>query len=262
MSDEQDDLRAELYGKYLAALPQVPVEGRMMPYEWGRLPKSLPFPWVIYGQMFTEYAIEIANAVNNLTNHLARIRAWDLVMPSLNDDDRMEALLEFIQPIATDALSLPYAIRSRFIFAIAHLSHQANQALPNFHWSDDLPEDEKIGFKEAKRCGQHWLAYPGCKDAFEKIFKGDFEAETLDFRHSHNHRFAPHVMMGLSQFITRKKDAEGNLQYVMGYTQPLELKRIADAIVPQCHHCYDAFEAFQALVAEHETAIMKILRSS
>lgn len=262
MSAEQSNLRAELYRRYLAALSQLTAEGKMMPYDWGRLPESLPFPWIIYSQMFMEYAIEIANAVNNLTNHVARIRAWDLVLPSLSNHDRMEALNEFIQPIAVDALSLPYAIRSRFIFAIAHLCHQANLALPNFQWSDDLPEDEKIGFKEAKKYGRHWSAFPRCKDTFEKIFKGDFQVETLDFRHSHNHRFAPHVVMGLSGFVVRKKDAEGNWQYALGSAEPLGLKYIADAIIPQCQYCYDAFEAFQALVAEHEAAIMKTMASS
>ena len=33
------------------------------------------------------------------------------------------------------------------------------------------------------------------------------------------------------------------------------LKRIADAVVAQCNHCYAAFEAFQALVREQEAAI-------
>ena len=259
MSRDQDDLRAELYGKYLAALPSVPFEGALMPYDWGGLPKSVPGSWLIYHQMFTEYSMEIANAVNDLTKHLRRLRAWDLVLPSLNEDGKMEALDEFIRTIATDALSLPYAIRSQFIFAITHLCHQANQALPGFRWVDDLPEDEKIGFNQAEKYGQQWSAYPRCKDTFEKIFKGDFKTDTLDFRHSHNHRFAPRVLIGLSGFITRKPAPTGGWQYVWGYTEPLRLNRIADALLGQCRACQSAFEALQALVAEHEAAILKTI---
>jgi hypothetical protein len=205
--------------------------------------------------MFQEYSIEIANVLNQLTKHLQRLRAWDLVLPSLNDDEIMEALDEFIEPVATVALSLPYAIRFRFILATTHLCHQANQAVPGFQWADDLPGDEKIGFKEAEKYGRPWVTYPRCRDAFEKIFKGDFEEETLHFRHAYNHRFAPRVLIGVSGLIARKHNPAGGTQYVLGYTGPLELKRIADALVSQCNHCYVAFEAFQALVREHEAAI-------
>jgi hypothetical protein len=166
MTQQQNDLRAELYHKYLAALPAAPFEGQLMPYEWGQLPKPLHMGWMVYDQMFQEFSTEIANALNQLTNHLHRLRAWDLVLPSLNDDETMEALDEFIEPIATVALSLPYGIRSKFIFAIAHLCHQANQALPGVQWVDDLPRDKDIGFKEAEKCGHLWSAYPRCRDAF------------------------------------------------------------------------------------------------
>jgi hypothetical protein len=255
---QQNDLRAELYHKYLAALSAAPFEGQIMPYEWSQLPNSLHPAWIAYHQMFQEYSSEIANAVNQLTNYLHRLRAWDLVLPSLIDDETMEALVEFIEPIATVALSLPYTIRFRFIFAITHLCHQANQALPGFQWVDDLPRDKNIGFKEAEKYGQPWSAYTRCRDEFEKIFKGDFETETLHFRHLYNHRFAPRVLIGLSGFIVRKRDPAGSMQYAWGYTEPLNLKRIADALVAQCNHCYAAFEAFQALIREHEPAISSL----
>ena len=127
---QQNDLRAELYHKYLAALSAAPFKGQIMPYEWSQLPQSLHFTWMAYQQMFQEFSIEIANALNQLTKHLYRLRAWDLVLPSLNDDEMMEALDEFIEPIAIIALSLPYTICLRFIVAITHLCRQANQALP------------------------------------------------------------------------------------------------------------------------------------
>jgi hypothetical protein len=255
---QQNIVRAELYRRYLAALPGAPFEGQITPYKWGQLPKSLSPMWLPYDQMFQEFSIEIANALNQLTKHVHRLRAWDSVLLSISDDEAMEALDEFIEPIATVALSLPYAVRSRFIFAVAHLCHQANRAWPGFQWVDDLPSDREIGFKEAERAGRPWSAYPRCRDAFERIFKGEFETETLHFRHAYNHRFAPRVLIGISGFITRKRNPTGGMQYVFGYTEPLQLKRIADALATQCNHCYAAFEAFQGLVREHETAISNV----
>jgi hypothetical protein len=255
MTQQQNDLRAKLYHKYLAAQSAAPFEGKIMPYGWGELPKPLHFTWMAYDQMFQEFSIEIANALNQLTNHLHRLRAWDLVLPSLNDDERMEALIEFIDSTATVALLLPYTIRSQFIFAITHLCHQANQAVLGFQWVDDLPGDNKIGFKEAEKYGRSWSAYPRCRAAFEKIFKGNFEGETLHFRHAYNHRFAPRVLMGISGLVVRKRNPAGGMQYVWGYNQPLGLKGIADALFAQCIHCYTAFEAFQELIREHEAII-------
>jgi hypothetical protein len=76
MTQQQNDLRAKLYHKYLAAQSAAPFEGKIMPYGWGELPKPLHFTWMAYDQMFQEFSIEIANALNQLTNHLHRLRAW------------------------------------------------------------------------------------------------------------------------------------------------------------------------------------------
>ena len=261
---DQPDIRPRLYADYLAALQTVPFTGRTMPYHWGQLPKSMSSPWMlIYSQMFEEFSMEIANAVNQLTNYVQRLKAWDKVLAPLSDDEKMEALVEFIEPIATLALSLPYSIRNRFIFAIAHLCHQASQTLPGLQWKDDLPKDKDIGFLHAREYGKPWSTYPACEAAFKRIFKGDFEQRTLDFRHRNNHRFSARILIGLSRMVARRKDdASGNMRYVFGYTQPLDLKLIADATEDQCVCCYAAFDAFQALVREHEAAILNAAKPS
>jgi hypothetical protein len=66
------------------------------------------------------------------------------------------------------------------------------------------------------------------------------------------------VLIGISGLIVRKREPAGGVQYAWGYTGPLQLKPIADALVAQCNHCYAAFEAFQALIREHEAAISSL----
>ena len=246
----------ELYRRYLAARSPNAFRGQFVSYGWGQLPFSLHMDWLPYSQMFQEYANEIANIINQLTRYLNRLDCWHRALAGASDDEKMEALVEFIEPVAEGALSLPYAIRSRFIFATAQLCHQANKASQGIRWKDTFPQDGDVNFKTAEKYGQPWSAYPGCRDAFDKISKGDFVVETLDFRNSHHHRFPPRVLIGMSGLMVRKHDdAMRAIQYVWGGTGPLQLDKIADALATQSNLCYAAFDAFQALVREHEAAI-------
>jgi hypothetical protein len=75
----------EIYERYLAALKATPPAGRMMPYDWSRLPNSLSFTWMPYRLMFDEFSREIANSVNELTNHVHRLRAWSAVISTITE---------------------------------------------------------------------------------------------------------------------------------------------------------------------------------
>lgn len=48
---------------------------------------------------------------------------------------------------------------------------------------------------------------------------------------------------------------DGRICYGIGGSEPLNLDQVADLLAIECDHCYRAFEAFQALVAEHSAAI-------
>src|SRR5690349_16777060 len=66
------------YRHELALLHAAPIDGQYLPYpeEWTRSPKSVAPAWLPYSLMLEEFAREIANSVNDLTNHVDRLRAW------------------------------------------------------------------------------------------------------------------------------------------------------------------------------------------
>ena len=229
----------------------------MMPYEWGQLPVSLNFAWAAYGLMFNEFSMEIANAVNTLTGYVHRLKAWSAVISSMRDDQELiDVTHEFIEPIAMVSLTLPYVIRSRFIYAIAHLCHQANQTLEGSEWRDDLPLDREIVFRVADEYGRKWPSYPACKNLLEQINDKRFQRDTYDFRHAYNHRFSPRVVIGITQLVTRRVDPKSKgVTYTLGRTPALKLDVVADLLTEQCKRCYAAHEAFQALIREHEVSI-------
>jgi len=244
----------KLYEKYLAAAKITPWSGVPVPYHWGGLPKSLSIGWLAYGQMFEEFSGEIANSLNLLNDYAFRLKVWSTLVPPMNDQEKLDATHEFIEPIATLALNLPYIIRSRFIFAIAHLCHQANQSKEGDAWKDDLPLDDELFFVHADKYGTAWRSYRRCKLRLEKLGDKKFQIATLDFRNSYNHRFSPRVVIGITQIVTRRLSSSG-VSYTFGGLQPLQLDFVANLLAEQFNRGQAAFEAFQKLVREHEASI-------
>jgi hypothetical protein len=255
---EASTTKLEIYKRYLTAAAEIAFDGRNMPYEWGQLPKTLNIGWMPYRDMFDEFSREIANSVNQLTDYAHRFKVWDRAISSMSDQEKIDAVHEFIDPLATVGLTLPYVIRSRFIFVIAHLCHQANRARDGTSWRDDFPLDRKIDSKHADKYGSKWERYYRLKCRIEKINDESYQAATHDFRHKYNHRFSPHVVAGITQFITRQVDAQTKkVSYSFGGIPPLALEIVAELLSDQCNRCYRAFEAFEELIREHEVSITK-----
>lgn len=248
------------YRQYRKVLKATPFKGRYMPYGWGSLPNSLPFGWMAYSEMFEEFSREIANIINDLSRYTHQLTAWRDVVAGLDDDGKMSVAVEFVDPLATITLNLPYVIRSRFIFAVAHLCHQANRAKQLNDWKDDLPLDDQVYFAQADTYGALWKRYKKLKKSLEYIGAKDYQVTTINFRNTYNHRFSPRVVIGETQIITRNVDPETKMvRYSYGGTSPLTLEVVVLLLEQQYSHCYKAFECFQELVREHEEAISATL---
>lgn len=244
------------YRQYRAALKAAPFKGKFMPYSWGALPQTLPLEWMAYAEMFKEFSLELANIINDLTRYTHQLAAWRDVVQSLRDDGKFSVAIEFVDPLATMALNLPYVIRSRFIFAAAHLSHQAGRTKVPKGWKDDLALDDEIYFAQAETAGSPWKKWTKLKTKLERIGDKTYQAKTKNFRNTYNHRFSPRIVLGQTNMVTRNVDAKTKqVSYGFGGAEPLTLKLVVELLEEQCQYCYKAFEAFQKLVQEHEQAI-------
>jgi len=226
-----------------------------MPYGWSPFPQTLYWEPFLYSEMLNDYAREIANSINDLTHRERRLRAWAAVLKGLTPRKVMDAQHELIADVATVGLGLPYVIRSRFLFATAHLSHQANRARLS-DWSDDLPTDENIYMETADRFGRGWRRYRRLAQRLQRIGGGDFRASTGDFRNRYQHRFPQRVSQGLTQLVSREVGEGGAVSYGIGGRAPLHLDDIADALVVQRDRSYAAFDAFRALVDEQASLML------
>jgi hypothetical protein len=256
-SGQERQLKLRLYQAYLDAQDTTPFAGRFMGYNWCSLPSPMSAQWMPYSSMLDEFARELANSINTLTNHVHRLQSWAKVIETLTDDEKMEVTHEFIDAIATNAVTMPYVVKSRFAFAAAHLCHQANKAKNPDTWRDDIPLTDAIYLNTTDKFGQDWNGYNRFKRRVEAISGKAFKNATGDFRNSYNHRFSPRFVIGMSELVTRQvNDVTGGIVYAFGGRQPLEVKLVADLLASECERCYLSFEALQTLVREHVEAII------
>lgn len=252
---KQSELCIRLYTEFRAAHDAKPIGGRFMPYHWRSLPDPIGIIWMPYAQMLDEYSGELANIINDLTHHIHRLRAWATVVAALPDKQKMEATREFIDMLGTVALSLPYAIKSRFAYAAAHLCHQANRTKDQNGWKDKFPDKRALYLNDIEPMCAGWKKFRAFKRKVEPIAGSAFKAGSDDFRNAFNHRFSAHFVLGMTSMVSRIEDESGSVCYGFGGSGPLDVAAMADLLEIERNRCYDAFGAFQALVREHEAAI-------
>ncbi len=244
------------YAQYRIALDERPADGRFMPYRWWALPDRLDITWMAYREMLGDYATELANIINDLTHHVARLRAWDVVMAGLDNEERHEISHEFIDVLGTVALGQPYAIKSRFAFAVGHLSHQANQATDGARWVDDFPV-RNLYLNDIEPYCSSWTRYRAFKLRLEPLAGRDFKNATDDFRNAYNHGFSSRFVIGMTGTVSRIV-RDGRVSYGFGGNEPLGIADVADLLVTERDQCYRTFEAFQELVEEQVAAVVAI----
>jgi len=230
----------------------------LMSYNWDDLLSQLPETgsWMIYRMFMKEHVRELANTIHDFGRYIISLSAWESVLKKMAPEDKLDFLIEFISPLATLALNMPYVLRSRFFYSIAHLSHQANRTCQN-PWVDDLPPNKDINFKKAGKFAGGWEKYDCLKQALEKISNQEYQDATHDFRNSYTHRYSPEIEVGLTDLGTRTVKGK-TVSYVIGSTPPLMLCEIVPLLLEQHSFCVDAYEKYRNLINEQVVEISKM----
>jgi hypothetical protein len=253
-----DGLLLETYGQYLQKMKVEPDHTQYADYGWENVPETLNFSWLAYSLMLPEFSRSLANIVNQLGNYARRLKSWDKVLSTYDEDLRLELLFEFVEPIATVSLTLPYAIQSRFFFSIAHLSHQANKTKLGPGWKDDLPDDRDIAREVARKYGVYWSSYAAFDASVVTIFSEKHRLNTDDFRHKHTHRVPTQVVLGHAGLVRRGKDTKGRgVKYEFGDRPPIDISVLADELSTEFHRSLAAFRDFKLVVAEQVEEIKR-----
>lgn len=243
------------FARFLEVRRNLASSGQLAEYGWVDRSRRWPITYAAYGEFLREHACELANSINELRHLTRSLNAWSEVLTAKTDvNEKIELLMEFIGPIATTGINLPYVIRSRFIYSVTHLCHQANRNRST-SWIDDLPMDSEIYFAQADSAGAPWASYNRLKRSLEQISARNYSDLTRDFRNSYNHRYSPRIEMGLTGLVRRNVGISGQVTYSFGHTEPLTLAHLIPVLNQQHHIVLNAFSLYRRLVEEQLNAI-------
>lgn len=254
-------MNQKILKQYIFKKQQMDSITQSVPYGWYKLREELPIKWMPYSQYLNGHARELANTINEFGQHINSLLAWEKVLKDCDPKEKHTILFEFVSPLTTLTLNMPYIIRSRFIYSITHLSHQANQ-LNQEAWGDDLCSNNEIYFDTADKYGKPWKKYNKLKLALEKIADKKYVQSTHDFRNKYNHRYSPAIEIGLTELVTRTLGENGSIIYGLGSTPPLMLRDIIPLLKTHHTHCMSSFSKYQALVNEQVEQINNCVTSS
>lgn len=221
--------------------------------KWYTLKDPITSEWIAYSGFLEEHASELSNTINDFRRYIKSLSVWKIVIKDLDEQEHNNVVVEHIAPLATLALNMPYVIRSRFIYSIAHLSHQANRYQEK-NWQDNLPIDKEIYFETADIYSNTWKRYKKLKTSLERIANKKYGIDTHDFRNKYNHRYSPRIEVGLSEFVVRNvkyvENGNDQVSYAFGYQDPLMLEDIIPVLTTQLNQCLNSYEKYQALINE------------
>jgi hypothetical protein len=210
-------------------------------------PISIAFLWMP-GQV-----VGIANRINAFWRQLHSLAAWNTIWPSLNEDDRYNALVEFVRPTADHCLTAPYSIKSMLTTSACRISHQTRLFFEK-DFKKTLKDDSRLDYKEARRLAKGFRNWPALEVAFSKLNDDDYKAKSEDYRNSINHSFAPNIEIGSQFKLTRRPDST-DVSYNMIIEQPLRLEKLVPLLTNQYRAARDCFERYVDLVRELEASI-------
>ncbi len=243
----------EVYKEYWNVLKDNQRSLDLLEYDWIKMPSSIPFEWMAYSQYLNEHAQELANSINQLAVSTRKMSIWQMLLEKRSEEENKYIVNEFIEPLATLCLNLPYAIRGRFIFSVSHLSHQANMKKVS-NWKDNLAPDKSINFKVMEKASEEWSEYPGFRSSLSLLSDSEFSDQVHNFRNKYHHRYPPRVEFGQTQMVTRNIE-DGKVSYGFGYIEPLQIRKMVPLLEAQHEAAYNTFRRYQALVNEQISVI-------
>lgn len=260
----KDKRLVEYYQQFTEVRDGVAFCGPSVPYRWLSIPENhdLMKPHGMSAFLWFELAefqaLDIANSINSLSIHARNFDAWHRVLEGVDRNEAFCVYLEFIQSNTVVALNLPYSIKSRFYYAIAHLSHQANRFVDDQAWEEsDLPTDQEIDQEIAAKVAKNWRGWRRVAKELELCNSTSFRKNSQDFRNKYTHRHDMLVGIQATPPVERKitKGIEQNVSYTFGGSYTMELSEISHLIKIEFKNFCSAYSQLQGLINEQRASI-------
>ena len=195
--------------------------------------------------MAQEHILTATNTINRFSYDLHSLTAWSKVFQSASEEERMQALYEFLAPIAAQSLSMPYSIKQILVKSICQLSHQTNRFYVN-DWSERLL-NEKPKFKDAKRLAERYHSWPTFCAALSLLNNQNFTNASDDYRNEFNHGFPRRIELGYTTIIRRDPKSAS---YEWRDAPPLSISYLIPLLAAEHKAARDSYQAYIELIKE------------
>jgi hypothetical protein len=202
-----------------------------------------------YRMMLMGHANQLPDDINDLLRTTVSLSVWADIIENYGTEDRLYLLVEFVNPIAFFALNLPYAIKSRFIFSITHLCHQANRFKIS-DYKDDLTNDKNIKKSTMDDRCSCWEGYSSFKESLNKICNEEYNQKTKEYRHKFHHRLPIEIEVGVTGLMSRMKNGN-SVSYRLGGIQPLSINNLIPVLQNQFHAASECYSKYIGIINEH-----------
>ncbi len=78
----------EILNQYVDVRENTQTAIAIAPYSWSKLDSNLSFEFAAYSQFLMEHALELANIINELRQHLLALTSWQVVLGNQDDDKK------------------------------------------------------------------------------------------------------------------------------------------------------------------------------
>jgi len=193
-----------------------------------------------------DHLLEVTNTVNRFLYNLCSLSAWNKVFISLTEDERTQALLEFVLPLTSLLLSAPYSIKQMFSASIYQISFYTNRLC---NGGKD-PLNPKVNFKDAEKSAKAFSSWPALSVALSQLNSASFINASDDYRRRHNHGFPRSVELG-HRFVVNPTNAD-QTEYEIREEGPLQIDMLIPLIEEQYRAAITAHTTYVDLIKEQE----------
>lgn len=192
---------------------------------------------------------DMANFVNEFAFNYQKLRAWERILPALSDQERLDVLIEFVDPIVYLCVGAPAALKGRFHYSIEATSHLANEHRVT-GWTYSPPPTHS-SFAAARSQAELWESWPNLRDCLGVLNNREFKKHVDEFR-DHFHHGNPRLVE-FGEKLMAWRDVHGR---VVGVEPAISLATLVKALAPQQSASVAAYDAYVALVAEQHSSMM------
>jgi hypothetical protein len=245
----------EAYTQFRSRLNKFETYGELISYNW--LPEKISVPvigqYLCYVRMLKDSSDELAYTINQFLINIRKLCAWQEIICNYEEQEWLDIMDEFVEPISIICLILPHSIKERFKSFVAQITHQAN-IINNDSYEDNknnLPNIYNIkNWETVDKIANSWLSYENLKSNLKLLNNEDYQKSTNNYRNRYHHQ-------GTSQSVERIVD-NSEVNYIIKQPELLKLEEIISISKTQHEASLKCYKSYQCLIKEQVETILGI----